>query len=127
MARITASVYTSHVPAIGAALDLGKTHEPYWQPVFQGYEFGKQWLKENKPDVILLVYNDHATAFSLDMIPTFAIGTAAEYQPADEGWGPPSGAQGHRPSGAGRHTLRRRDPATTSTSPSSTRWTSTTA
>ncbi len=25
MARITASVYTSHVPAIGAALDLGKT------------------------------------------------------------------------------------------------------
>jgi len=88
MARITASVYTSHVPAIGAALDLGKTHEPYWQPVFQGYEFGKQWLKDNKPDVIFLVYNDHATAFSLDMIPTFAIGTAAEYQPADEGWGP---------------------------------------
>ncbi len=88
MARITASVYTSHVPAIGAALDLGKTHEPYWQPVFQGYEFGKQWLKDNQPDVIFLVYNDHATAFSLDMIPTFAIGTAAEYQPADEGWGP---------------------------------------
>ena len=88
MARITASVYTSHVPAIGAALDLGKTHEPYWQPVFQGYEFGKQWMKDNKPDVIFLVFNDHATAFSLDMIPTFAIGTAAEYQPADEGWGP---------------------------------------
>ena len=88
MARITASVYTSHVPAIGAALDLGKTQEPYWQPVFQGYEFGQQWLKDNKPDVIFLVFNDHATAFSLDMIPTFAIGTAAEYQPADEGWGP---------------------------------------
>ena len=88
MARITASVNTSHVPAIGAALDLGKTHEPYWQPVFQGYDFGKQWLKDNQPDVIFLVYNDHATAFSLDMIPTFAIGTAAEYQPADEGWGP---------------------------------------
>ena len=39
MARISASVYTSHVPAIGAALDLGKTHEPYWQKVFTGYEF----------------------------------------------------------------------------------------
>ncbi|MFY9511340.1 MAG: class III extradiol dioxygenase subunit beta [Rubrivivax sp.] len=88
MAKITASVYTSHVPAIGAALDLGKTTEPYWQPLFQGYEFGKQWLKDNKPDVIFLVFNDHATAFSLEMIPTFAIGTAAEYQPADEGWGP---------------------------------------
>ena len=88
MARITASVYTSHVPAIGAALDLGKSHEPYWQPVFKGYEFGKQWMKDNKPDVVFLVFNDHATAFSLEMIPTFAIGTAAEYQPADEGWGP---------------------------------------
>ena len=88
MAKITASVYTSHVPAIGAALDLGKSDEPYWQPVFKGYEFGKQWIRDNPPDVIFLVYNDHATAFSLDMIPTFAIGTAAEFAPADEGWGP---------------------------------------
>jgi protocatechuate 4,5-dioxygenase, beta chain len=88
MARITASVYTSHVPAIGAAMDLGKTAEPYWQKVFSGYEFSKNWLMENKPDVVFLVYNDHATAFSLEMIPTFAIGTAAEFQPADEGWGP---------------------------------------
>jgi len=88
VARITASVYTSHVPAIGAALDLGKTAEPYWQNVFKGYEFSKQWLKQNPPDVVFLVFNDHATAFSLDMIPTFAIGTAAEYMPADEGWGP---------------------------------------
>jgi protocatechuate 4,5-dioxygenase beta chain len=88
MARITASVYTSHVPAIGAAIDLGKTTEPYWVPLFKGYEFSKQWMKDNKPDVIFLVYNDHATAFSLEMIPTFAIGTAAQFQPADEGWGP---------------------------------------
>ncbi|MDR7271131.1 protocatechuate 4,5-dioxygenase beta chain [Pelomonas saccharophila] len=88
MARITASVYTSHVPAIGAALDLGKTTEPYWQPVFTGYDFSKRWLAENRPDVVFLVYNDHATAFSLDLIPTFAIGTAARFEPADEGWGP---------------------------------------
>ncbi len=88
MARITASVYTSHVPAIGAALDMGKTQEPYWQPVFAGYEYSKEWLRQNTPDVIFLVFNDHATAFSLDMIPTFAIGTAAQYTPADEGWGP---------------------------------------
>ncbi len=87
-ARISASVYSSHVPAIGAALDLGKSSEPYWQPVFAGYEFSKQWIRENPPDVILLVFNDHATAFSLDMIPTFAIGTAASFTPADEGWGP---------------------------------------
>lgn len=88
MARISASVFTSHVPAIGAALDLGKSHEPYWEPLFKGYEFSKQWMKDNKPDAIFLVYNDHATAFSLEMIPTFAIGCAAEFKPADEGWGP---------------------------------------
>jgi protocatechuate 4,5-dioxygenase, beta chain len=88
MARITASVYTSHVPAIGAALDLGKSQEPYWQKVFAGYEFSKQWLRDNRPDVVFLVYNDHANAFSLDIIPTFAIGTAAEFAIADEGWGP---------------------------------------
>jgi protocatechuate 4,5-dioxygenase beta chain len=87
MARITASVFTSHVPAIGAALDLGKSNEPYWQPVFKGYEFSKQWMKDNTPDVIFLVYNDHATAFSLELIPTFAIGCAAEFAPADEGYG----------------------------------------
>jgi protocatechuate 4,5-dioxygenase, beta chain len=88
MAKITASVYTSHVPAIGAALDLGKSGEAYWQPVFAGYEPSKAWFAENKPDVIFLVFNDHATAFSLDFIPTFAIGCADSYTPADEGWGP---------------------------------------
>jgi protocatechuate 4,5-dioxygenase, beta chain len=88
MAKITASVYTSHVPAIGAAMDLGKSQEPYWQKVFAGYEFSRQWMKENPPDVVFLVYNDHATAFSLEMIPTFAIGTAANFKVADEGWGP---------------------------------------
>ena len=88
MARITASVYSSHVPDIGAAIDLKKTHEAYWQPLFKGFEFSKDWMKNNRPDVVFLVYNDHATAFSLEMIPTFAIGTAAEFQPADEGWGP---------------------------------------
>ncbi len=88
MARITSAVFTSHVPAIGAALDLGKTQEPYWQPLFKGYEYSKEWAKANKPDVIFLVFNDHATAFDLNFIPTFAIGCAAEYAVADEGWGP---------------------------------------
>lgn len=96
-ARLTASVYTSHVPAIGAAIDLGKTDEPYWQPLFAGYEDSKAWLRENTPDAIILVFNDHATAFSLEMIPTFAIGTAARFDVADEGWGrrPVPGVIGH--------------------------------
>lgn len=88
MAKIIAGVATSHVPAIGAALDLGKTYEPYWQPLFKGYEFSKQWITGQKPDVVILVYNDHASAFSLELIPTFAIGCAESFTPADEGWGP---------------------------------------
>ncbi len=88
MAKITAGVTTSHVPAIGAALDNGKAGEPYWQKVFAGYDYSKQWIAEQKPDVILLVYNDHASAFSLNLVPTFAIGCGAEFKPADEGWGP---------------------------------------
>jgi protocatechuate 4,5-dioxygenase beta chain len=87
MAKITSSVYTSHVPAIGAALDHGRTQEPYWRKVFAGYEPSKRWIKEHPPDVVFLVYNDHATAFSLDLIPTFAIGTGERFMPADEGWG----------------------------------------
>jgi len=88
VASVTAGVTTSHVPAIGAAIDLGKTHEPYWQPLFAGYEFSKRWIAEQKPDAVVLVYNDHASAFSLELIPTFAIGCADTFEPADEGWGP---------------------------------------
>ena len=88
MAKITAGVTMSHVPALGAAIDLGKTGDAYWAPAFKGFELSKQWMKDNTPDVVFLVYNDHMTAFSLDMIPTFAIGCAERFQPADEGWGP---------------------------------------
>jgi protocatechuate 4,5-dioxygenase, beta chain len=88
MARIVAGVATSHIPAIGAALDNGRSSEPYWKPVFAGYEFSKQWIADLAPDVIIEVYNDHASAFSLDIIPTFAIGCAPEFPIADEGWGP---------------------------------------
>jgi len=87
VARITAGVASSHVPAIGVAVDLGKTQDEYWTPLFRGYEFTKQWIAKEKPDVVLLVYNDHASAFGLDMIPTFAIGCGESFKPADEGWG----------------------------------------
>jgi len=87
VAKIIAGVGCSHVPAIGAALDLGKTEEPYWKRVFSGFERSKQWIAQLKPDVAIVVFNDHATAFSVDIIPTFALGCADEYAPADEGWG----------------------------------------
>lgn len=88
MAQITAGIASSHVPAIGAALDHGKTTEPYWAPIFDGYQWTQEWSARQMPDVVILVYNDHATAFSLEMIPTFALGCAAEFEIADEGFSP---------------------------------------
>jgi protocatechuate 4,5-dioxygenase beta chain len=97
MARITGAIATSHVPAIGAAFDHGKVAESYWAPVFAGYDWVKAWQAQQKPDVVILVYNDHASAFSLEMIPTFAIGCAESFAPADEGFGarPVPVVQGH--------------------------------
>src|SRR5487761_1112248 len=88
MARITHGLTTSHIPAVGAAIDHGKTTEPYWKPLFDGYEWTKAWAKKNVPDVIILVYNDHASAFTPELVPTFALGCADEFPPADEGIGP---------------------------------------
>lgn len=88
MAKVSASVYSSHTPAIAAALDLGKSTQDYWKPVFAGFDPSKAWLKQHTPDAIVLVYNDHATSFSMEMVPTFAIGTADRFDIADEGWGP---------------------------------------
>ena len=88
MARITAGVACSHIPALGVAVDLGKTGEDYWAPAFAGFDWTKRWEAEQKPDVVILVYNDHASAFDMKIIPTFAIGCGESYEPADEGWGP---------------------------------------
>ena len=88
MARITAGVATSHVPLLGVAADQGKAGDEYFAPIFAGYEWTREWIARNLPDVIVLVYNDHASAFDMKIIPTFAIGCGESYAPADEGWGP---------------------------------------
>ncbi|HET6951834.1 MAG TPA: class III extradiol dioxygenase subunit beta [Acidimicrobiales bacterium] len=88
MARIVGGVGCSHVPAVGAAIDKGKTGEPYWAPYFAKVEPARAWMAEVAPDVCIVVYNDHASAFSLELVPTFAIGLADEFPPADEGYGP---------------------------------------
>jgi protocatechuate 4,5-dioxygenase beta chain len=87
MARIVAGVATSHTPAIGAAVDNGKTDTPYWVPLFKGYEPSQKWMADLKPDLAIIVYNDHTNAFDFRMIPTFALGCADEFPIADEGWG----------------------------------------
>ncbi len=89
MARILGAITTSHVPAIGRAIARNLQHEPYWKPFFDGFAPVRQWLAEVKPDVVVLLYNDHGLNFFLDKMPTFAVGAAAEYRNADEGWGIP--------------------------------------
>ncbi|PIB23452.1 protocatechuate 3,4-dioxygenase [Amylibacter kogurei] len=88
MAWISSGVGCSHVPALGVAVDQKITNDDYYGPIFKGFEYSKKWMEQEKPDVVFLVYNDHCTAFDASCIPTFALGCAAEYQPADEGWGP---------------------------------------
>lgn len=87
MAEVIWGLATSHVPSIGAAMDGGKTADPYWKPLFDGYAPAREWMARHRPDVAVVVYNDHANAIDLSMTPTFALGTAASYQVADEGWG----------------------------------------
>jgi protocatechuate 4,5-dioxygenase, beta chain len=88
MAKFIGGVGTSHVPSIGAAIDHGKTEEPYWKPLFDGVKPARDWIEEAKPDVVIVIYNDHASRFGLDVTPTFAIGVADHFEPHDEGYGP---------------------------------------
>lgn len=87
MAELTWGLATSHVPSIGAAMDNHKTEDPYWKSLFDGYAPSRAWMAQHTPDVVIVVYNDHANAIDMSLIPTFAIGTAAAYPVADEGWG----------------------------------------
>lgn len=89
MAKIVGAVMTSHVPAIGRAIDKGLQSDPYWKPFFDGFLPVRDWLRELKPDVVVVAYNDHGLHFFLDRMPTFAVGAAPEYRNADEGWGIP--------------------------------------
>jgi len=89
MAKIIGAITTSHVPAIGGAIAKRLHDDPYWKPFFDGFGPVRRWLAEVKPDVAIVVYNDHGLNFFLDKMPTFAVGAAPEYRNADEGWGIP--------------------------------------
>lgn len=90
MAQLIGAITTSHVPAIGRALARNLHDDPYWRPFFAGYPPVQQWLREARPDVAVVVYNDHGLNFFLDKMPTFAVGAAPRYHNADEGWGLPT-------------------------------------
>lgn len=89
MATLVAGIGSSHVPSIARAWDQGRQEDPAWAPLFRAYEPAKRWLSEEvRADVVIVIYNDHGTAFELDRYPSFAMGVAERYEVADEGHGP---------------------------------------
>jgi len=89
MAQLLGGLFTSHVPAIGGAIAKGLQQDPYWRPFFDGFAPVHRWLAAARPDTVVMFYNDHGLNFFLDKMPTFAVGAAAAYRNADEGWGLP--------------------------------------
>lgn len=87
MARIIGGIAVSHTPTIGFAVDGNKQSDPVWQPIFEAFVPARQWLAEQAPDAVVVVYNDHVTSFFFDHYSTFALGIGASWDPADEGGG----------------------------------------
>lgn len=87
MANLIGGLGTSHIPSIGVALDRGLDQSAEWKPFFDGYTYPKKWMSDHKPDIAVVIFNDHGNSFFLDRIPTFSLGVSERYAPADEGWG----------------------------------------
>ena len=87
MARVVGGIGSSHAPSIAHAFDHGKQRDPIWGPLFDGYVPAKRWLAEQRPDLMIVIYNDHVNRFFFDAYPTFALGVGARHELADEGWG----------------------------------------
>jgi protocatechuate 4,5-dioxygenase, beta chain len=85
--RVVAGIGLSHVPSVGPAYDRGKHQHPAWKPLFDAYVPVRDWLQKLRPDVAIVVYNDHVAEFTFDRYPTFALGAAESYRIADEGFG----------------------------------------
>ena len=97
MARIIGGVACSHTPTIGFAHDKATGDDPVWGPIIDAFKPVKGWLEEQKPDVAIVVYNDHVTSFFFDHYSAFALGVGERFEVADEGGGPRDlpGLQGH--------------------------------
>jgi protocatechuate 4,5-dioxygenase, beta chain len=89
VARIIGGLGVSHTPSMGVEYDKGVASgwAPEWKVWFDGVRPVSEWLAEQAPDQLVIVYNDHLNHFHFDAYPTLAIGVAEEFQQADEGFG----------------------------------------
>lgn len=88
MAKLIGAIGVSHTPTIGYARDRNLEQDPVWAPIFEAFAPLKAWLEEKRPDALVMIYNDHVTAFSFDHYSAFALGVGEAYDVADEGGGP---------------------------------------
>jgi hypothetical protein len=86
--------------------------------VFAKFAPVREWVRDLRLDTVIVIYNDHASAFSLELLPTFAIGAAESYAQQGTRAGHINSKFDRSPPGArsGR-TWRRCIPPTTSRSP----------
>ncbi len=87
MAQIIGALGLSHTPTIGFALDKAKQNDPVWAPIFEAFKEPTKWLVDQKPDALIVIYNDHVTSFFLDHYSPFSLGVGQSYSCADEGGG----------------------------------------
>src|SRR5450756_2342738 len=87
MARIIGGVATSHTPTIGFAYDQNKQEDADWAPIFEAFGPVSSWFKEQQPEAIVYIFNDHVTSFFFDHYSAFTLGIGDEYAVADEGGG----------------------------------------
>ena len=87
MATLIGAIASSHTPTIGFALDARKQDDPAWKPIFDAYGPIRHWLEDKRPDVLLMIYNDHITSFFFDHYSAFCLGVDDRYAVADEGGG----------------------------------------
>jgi len=85
VASISASVYTSHIPRSARRSTWERRPSRTGSPCSAAISARRVDAK-HVPDAIVLVYNDHATAFSLDLVRRSRSGPGSRFMPADEGW-----------------------------------------
>ena len=89
MAQIVGGIGIAHTPSMAYQFDKGMQSgfDPKWQLWYDGTKPVKEWLRDLDASHMVLIYNDHMNYFDLATYPTFAIGMAAHFPQADEGYG----------------------------------------
>lgn len=89
MSTIVGGIGIAHTPSMGYQYDKGMRDgfDPKWRAWYDGTRPVKDWLEGVDATRLVVIYNDHMNYFDLATYPTFAIGMAAHFPQADEGYG----------------------------------------